>query len=506
MLANPSFELPGSGGVHFAGWSQFGAVGSSASATHGAVAARASGPDRGGWDVSAFWQPLDTAPGERWAASVVVWHSSARPLTGQSRAIVNIEWRDAVGDLISYESHTAADASTVPDHPGVFSVQSQPAPAGTATTRFLLGVLQSPTESSPDVFYDQATFDNLGPPTLDELQWTDFPGGRTLEFAGRTWRVKGPGFYAPGPNLFCDTPACIWVDAAGRLHVTIQTVGGSWSSTEVALEEALGYGDYVFTTVGRLDTLDPHAVLGLFLWQYGPCYDPADGWWNPYDEIDVEFSRWGDATNGIGQFVAQPWDYPGNLNRFDAAFGDGELASHAFRWLPDRVEFRSWRGGPGEESPAAMIHEWTYAGPHIPRPEQPRVHVNLWQFESPPAAFQEVILDEFTFVPEGGAVHAREVVSIPSRTSRLFPARPTPFRLCTTLRYSTERGGEVEVTVHDVLGRLVRTLENGTVPSGDHEVVWNGRDERGARVASGVYFYRLRAHDAVETRRVVVQR
>ena len=40
-----------------------------------------------------------------------------------------------------------------------------------------------------------------------------------------------------------------------------------------------------------------------------------------------------------------------------------------------------------------MIHSWTYTGPHIPRPEQPRVHINLWQFDGPPASDQEVIID-----------------------------------------------------------------------------------------------------------------
>ena len=88
------------------------------------------------------------------------------------------------------------------------------------------------------------------------------------------------------------------------------------------------------------------AVLGLFLWEYGPCWDDAYTAWNAFNEVDIEYSRWGWSGNEIGQFVAQPWDRPGNLDRFDATFGADELASHAFRWLPDRLEFRSWRGGP----------------------------------------------------------------------------------------------------------------------------------------------------------------
>ena len=316
--------------------------------------------------------------------------------------------------------------------------------------------------------------------------------------------MKGPGYYGPGPSLFCDTEGCVWVDIDDRLHVTIQQISGSWYSTEVALEPALGYGDYIFTTAGQLDALDPHAVLGLFTWEYGPCWDSSYLWWNPYNEIDVEFSYWTDPGSDIGQFVAQPYDYPGNISRFDASFGVGELASHAFRWLPDRVEFRSWRGGPGAEAPENMIHSWTYTGPHIPRPEQPRVHINLWQVNGPPAVYQEVVIDEFTFIPEGATSDTQQPGS--EMAGRLAVARPNPFNACATIEYTLEKGGVAEIAVYDVSGRHVRTLVNSYVPAGVHEVVWDGRNDSGGRVASGLYFYRLRTGDVSETRKMILLR
>jgi hypothetical protein len=504
MLANPSFEIGGSSGKVFGGWNQFGSIGSSTNATHGAVAARVTGPNLGGWDVSGYWQRLDCAPGESWAVSVDAWHTSTHPLTGQSKAIVNIEWRGASDNLISYESHTAADASTPQGEVQEFSFQSLPAPSGTASARILLGVLQSPTDPAPDVYYDQATFYSLTPPTQDEIQWNDFPGGRTLNFSGRTWRAKGPGYYGPGPSLFSDATNCVWVDVDGRLHVTVQRIGGLWYSTEVALVDALGYGDYIFTTVGRLDTLHPNIVLGFFLWEYGPCYDESLLWWNPYNEIDVEISRWGNPSNNVGQFVAQPYDYPGNISRFAATFSAGELTSHAFRWFPDRVEYRSWRGGPQDEDGAPIIHTWTYEGPHIPRPEQPRVHINLWQFANPPTTNQEVVLDEFTFVPMGSVVGIPDIGPDTRLTPSLSVARPNPFNPTTTIGYSLPRGGDTELMVYDIEGRRVRTLVKGLVPAGDHRVVWDGRDDAGNCVASGVYLYRLRVGGLVETKKMVL--
>jgi hypothetical protein len=504
ILMNPSFEILDSGSNVFSGWNQFDIVGYSTTATHGSRAARMTGPNYGGWDVSGYWQQMDTAPGERWSASVKAWHTPVNPLTGSSRAMLNIEWRDSGDNLISFESHTPVDSSTPVDEVQDFYVESGPAPSGTVKARILVAVLQEPGQPPPDVYYDQATFYNLTPPTVDDMQWNDFPGGETVYFSGRTWRVKGPGYYGPGPSSFCDDAGCVWVDGDDDLHMTIQRIGSTWYSTEVVLEEPLGYGDYIFTTVGRLDQLHENTVFGLFVWQYGPCWSEEYLWWNPYNEFDIEFSRWGDPGNSIGQFVAQPYDWPGNISRFDATFADDEITSHAFNWLADRVECRSWRGGPNDESPENIIHSWTYTGPHIPRPEQPRVHLNLWQLNGGPGIYQEVVLDEFTFVPEQTAGIDDEVEDVPvAGASVISMARPNPFGPQTTITYFLKKGGMTEVSVFDVRGRLLRTLEGGYVRAGSHDVVWDGTDDSGKRVAPGVYLYRLRTDDLVETRSIV---
>ncbi len=501
MLANPSFELSGS---PFAGWSTFGTVAAVANAPHGARAARVTGPNSGTWNVSGLWQSLACTPGQRWDVSVLVAHPSSAPLTGGSAAIVNIEWRDAAGALLSYESHTAADASTPADTWRQVAFQSGAAPASTASIHFVLGVLQGPSDPTPQALFDVVSCVNAGPPTLETLQWNDFPTGRTVSFSGRSWRVKGTGYYGPGPNLFDGTSSGVWVDAVGRLHLAIHRIGGSWYSSEAALVDPLGYGDYVFTTRGPLDTLDPNAVLGLFLWQYGPCYDTAYLWWNPYDEIDVEFSRWGNPGAADAQFVVQPGG-TGNVHRFNATFADSEVTSHAMRWLPDRVEYRSWRGGPDAESPATRIASWTYTGALLPRPESPRVHVNLWQLAAPATA-QEVVLDAFTFrsACSSGDCGVLAVGPEPGPGTTLRAAAPNPFADGTTLRYRVAAAGPVELAVFDLAGRRVRTLERATHGAGEYAARWDGTDASGRRVPPGVYLCRLLAPGAADAKRVVV--
>jgi len=508
ILANPSFEVNGSGGSVFGGWGQFGQFGMVANASHGSQAARLSGPNSGDWDASGYWQRLDSEPGEQWEATGHVQHSAQSPLTGGALAFVNVEWRDASDQLIDYDSFVVADPGTATDTYIDFSVLSDPAPAGTVAIHYLLGVLQGPSDPSPDVYFDQVTIHSTSSPTIDELQWNDFPGGTTLEFGERTWRVKGPGYYGPGPNVFSDEPDCVWVDGEGQLHLTLTDRDGPWTSTEVTLEDALGYGDYVVTTVGSLDLLDPQAVLGIFLWQYGPCWDPAYLWWNAFNEIDIEYSRWGNPADDIAQFVAQPFDWFGNTERFDVTFGETELASHAMRWLPDRVEFRVWRGGLNDESAQTMVHEWTYTGPHIPRPEQPRMHLNLWKLEGTPDADQEIVFQDFKFIPDGVASDVVQPGWLAAATpnGRLMPVGPSPFFSRTTIRFDLARGEFVDLGVFSLDGRRVRSLANGFVDGGIHATDWDGRDDRGRELSSGVYVIRLKGLDFVETRRAVLIR
>lgn len=505
ILANPSFEIGGEGGAVFGGWNQFGIVGTSDQAAHGQLAARLQGPDDGNWSVSGYWQRLDTTPGQRWDVTGHVLHAGAMPLVGESIALVNVEWRDAGGDLISYDSFAVATAASETDTFLDFTVTSTPAPAGAAVAHLLLGVLQSPTDPQPEVIFDQVTFFSATAPTIDDLQWLDFPGGRVLDFAGRTWRVKGPGYYGPGPNVFSDSEQSVWVDDDG-LHLTLAYRDGNWTSTEIVLEEPLGYGDYVITTASDIDAIDRNAVLGLFLWSYGPCWDPAYLWWNAFNEIDIEYSRWSDPARAIGQFVAQPADWPGNLERFDFQTTGAEVTSHAMRWLPDRVEYRAWRGGPDDESAATMIHTWTYTGPHISRPEEPRLHLNLWKLEGTVAGAQEVVIQDVRFEPEGSVVPVEDHhVGLPSApVGRLTSAAPNPFNPRTTIRFELARAADVALEVYDVRGQRVRTLLSGSRAAGTHEFVWDGRSDAGVGMASGTYLVQLRGAGFVDSQSVVL--
>ena len=78
-------------------------------------------------------------------------------------------------------------------------------------------------------------------------------------------------------------------------------------------------------------------------------------------------------------------------------------------------------------------------------------------------------------------------------TFSLLDNYPNPFNPKTTISYRLAAGEFVRLTVYDVLGREVKTLVSERKPAGSYRVIWNGRDESGSAVPSGVYFYSLEA-------------
>ncbi|MBZ0269496.1 T9SS type A sorting domain-containing protein, partial [bacterium] len=95
--------------------------------------------------------------------------------------------------------------------------------------------------------------------------------------------------------------------------------------------------------------------------------------------------------------------------------------------------------------------------------------------------------------------------AVPTRFGMATP-RPNPFRGATTIRFEVPRDEYVRIGVYDTMGRHVRTVGNGHRAAGRHEVLWDGADDGGSRVGSGVYFVRIEAGAFRAARRVVVLR
>ncbi|MCK4302691.1 MAG: T9SS type A sorting domain-containing protein [Candidatus Eisenbacteria sp.] len=83
---------------------------------------------------------------------------------------------------------------------------------------------------------------------------------------------------------------------------------------------------------------------------------------------------------------------------------------------------------------------------------------------------------------------------------------PNPFNPDTRIGFDMPCGGTVDLTVYNVSGQKVRTLTHGFRPAGEHVVAWNGEDERGNPVGSGVYFYEMRTDGFRAMKKMVLAR
>jgi flagellar hook assembly protein FlgD len=90
--------------------------------------------------------------------------------------------------------------------------------------------------------------------------------------------------------------------------------------------------------------------------------------------------------------------------------------------------------------------------------------------------------------------------------THLYSPFPTPFVRGVAIRYSLAAEGRVTLRVHDLTGRVVRTLADGTMRPGRYSLSWNGADDRGREQARGVYFCRFAAGDYRATEKLVLQR
>ncbi|UCE08231.1 MAG: T9SS type A sorting domain-containing protein, partial [bacterium] len=80
---------------------------------------------------------------------------------------------------------------------------------------------------------------------------------------------------------------------------------------------------------------------------------------------------------------------------------------------------------------------------------------------------------------------------------------PNPFNPETRIRYEVPKQARIMLKVMNLLGQKVGTLVNEDKPAGCYEVTWNGKDDHGQRVASGIYLYRLESGDFVQTRKMI---
>jgi hypothetical protein len=101
-------------------------------------------------------------------------------------------------------------------------------------------------------------------------------------------------------------------------------------------------------------------------------------------------------------------------------------------------------------------------------------------------------------------VNSKNLAAKVIHSFQLYQNYPNPFNPSTIIEYDIPKTGMVEINIYNIQGRLVKKLDNSVHQSGSQKVVWDGRDNIGAKVASGVYFYQVRYSGNTITKKLML--
>lgn len=227
-----------------------------------------------------------------------------------------------------------------------------------------------------------------------------------LRWSGYDWTVKSGDKLGPGPNRWKSEN--VRLDAQGRLHLTVGQDASGWACGEIACTRRFHFGLYEFHTVFPLERLDPNLVVGLF------NYPPREVGPDQTNEIDIEWSRWGDPKFPAGNFTLWPGKVGAKSvsHTFEPPPGIVE-ATHRFWWLPDRIVWQCLRGHVRQQEQKGEFARWEFKPTAdsglIPQQPLPLL-INFWLMRGRPPqnnSEETVIVSRFAYYS------TKEIKSVP---------------------------------------------------------------------------------------------
>ncbi len=212
-------------------------------------------------------------------------------------------------------------------------------------------------------------------PPKDKIKQGDVNAKNSLTFAGYEWNIKNTTKrVGPGNNYFSSSTDNVWVDIDGHLNLKINQQNNRWQCAEIISKQHFGYGLYEFFVVSRIDKLDKNTVFGLFT--YDNKLKPH------YNEIDLEFSKWGNENDTNSQYVVhQNQDYYISHRYLHPA--SLKYSTHIILRTKDSIYFASYEGHYRNALKSRKPYQsWTYKHDFKPKPANEKIHINLWLFRA----------------------------------------------------------------------------------------------------------------------------
>jgi hypothetical protein len=336
-------------------------------------------------------------------------------------------------------------------------------------------------------------FDNIVVKTLPTT--VDFSDNFESGKANAAWGTYYKGEDSVKVKLTTQAPKAL--SGGGTYTGWLQDLDGSYTGSAVAVAGSLSLRDYSIEA-------DVYCYVNQSLSAYSGLVVYADSAAKDFYKLRVDF----DANDRIN-FSGLKSDPNTFLPLFSKDFKGSEnpgLFPTADGWHKMKIEVRN--------TSAAQTSFWCYfdgtllKGCPIIDSSAGRVtsgQYGLYSFQQSATGlasyFDNIVVKSLTAT----GIENHTTAGVPA-DFQLMQNYPNPFNPSTRIAYQLPSNGFVTLSVYDLLGRMVRTLVNGEQLAGFRSIEWDGRDQRGNNVSSGVYFYTLKAGTVMESKKMILMR
>ncbi len=300
----------------------------------------------------------------------------------------------------------------------------------------------------------------------------------------------------------------IAVDDSGNVYVTGQSRNGQISSSYATIKYkpdgevawTSRHGGAFFSSAASdlaLDNAGHLYVTGRTDDVYYTGYDYTTLKYNSSDGTEIWGARYNGPYNMDDGAYALAVDPPGNVYVTGESY-KYEQTMNGYKYTSDCITIKYNPGG--DTAWIRRFNGWadsTDAGLDIAADTRGNVYVTGKSFGS---NFDYATIKYSTST---GIKDEAESGNKPSRFM-LSQNYPNPFNPVTTIEYYLPKSALVKLSVYNILGQKVRNLVNEYQTAGIKRMSWDGKDETGNSVASGIYFYKLSASDFAETRKMLL--
>jgi hypothetical protein len=158
---------------------------------------------------------------------------------------------------------------------------------------------------------------------------------------------------------------------------------------------------------------------------------------------------------------------------------------------------------------------WSFTGPTLELPYSVLVPAiasigeivvsGTWVIEASDGIGEPVVSEERFLVVDAGFALSIDEDLLPD-VFALHQNYPNPFNPVTTIRFDVPQESHIRMDVYNILGQRIRTLVNGTLQPGFHAVRWNGTNDMGKPLASGMYIYRIHSREFTAVKKLVLMK